>query len=193
MSSQAMMMTQDDGVTDSLYQPEAKVNQQQQQKGQHHKIHVQARSCRLRFHWPHGFSYLAWKYRQWKWLHQSEFVWCFRPAIGGGDHHDDGHDSSPWKPFESKNQVILWQAYYNQPYQNQPSPYYECQVHDRAIDQGKQLVRIILHEHVAFTMDPDWSQPLVYEVAVCRVMRRSARTLWREWVLREKQTGPMYQ
>ncbi|KAG2224667.1 hypothetical protein INT45_007912 [Circinella minor] len=160
-------------------------------------IRVRAYGCQL--HWPRVFTLLSYKYRQWKWLHQSEFAWCFRSTSA---ENEEGisidqqeqyiNNTRGWTPFESKNQVKLWQAYYNQPYQHQ-QPYIECHIHDKLIDDGKQLVRIILNEHVAFTMDPDWSQPLVYEIAVCRVMRRSARTLWREWVLGEKQTGPMYQ
>ena len=199
MSTQIMTSTYDDNTMTE------EGSYQQDEKSRMTKITTKKRDVRVRaygcqLHWPRVFTLLSYKYRQWKWLHQSEFAWCFRSTSTANEEgilvdqqqEQSTHNTGGWTPFESKNQVKLWQAYYNQPYQYQ-QVYIECHVHDKSIDDGKQLLRIILNEHVAFTMDPDWSQPLVYEIAVCRVMRRSARTLWREWIMGEKQAGPTYQ
>ncbi|KAI9264193.1 hypothetical protein BDA99DRAFT_50558 [Phascolomyces articulosus] len=211
MNTQQMMTRHDDSTTaEQPYKYEKPTISTTPPMTRGRTRNVRMRGCGCQLHWPRIFTYMSWRYRQWRWLHQSEFVWCFRSAntseeeeeeeenstgamVDPSSHHQHNHGGG-WKPFESKNQVILWQAYYNQPYPHQQA-YFECHVHDKSIDDGKQLVRIILNEHIAFTMDPDWSQPLVYKIAVCRVMRRSlsAKTLWKELVLREKQTGPMYQ
>ena len=142
------------------------------------------RRCQLR--WPPAFAHLRLMYQQWRWFQQYKLAWYYRPA--------NVIDENPWQPFEFKNQIELWHSY-TQQQEN-------CQVRDKSIDQGKQLVHVTFQEHVAFTvdpenqehlaftMDPDWPEPFVYEIAVFWVTRRPS-TIWREWVLGNKK--PVYQ
>lgn len=128
-------------------------------------VRAQCIGCRVR--WPRFISYLIWRYRQWQWLSRVPLVWCFR------------NKEQQWQPFEMKNQAILWQAY-NEP---QHHPYYshECHIRDRAIESGREVVRVVVQEHVAFSMHPDWSEPVIYEVQLCHAPPRRHRLVHNFW------------
>ncbi|ORZ03980.1 hypothetical protein BCR43DRAFT_484308 [Syncephalastrum racemosum] len=100
----------------------------------------------LHFHWPRLFQHLAWivQYRRWlaRQAKQGQ-VWCYR--LEG---------ETEWMAFEGKNQRALWQAYAYH-------PQLEVPLRDR---HAPQVMRVLLLERLAFATDPEWPQPVVYEI-----------------------------
>ncbi|KAI7881987.1 hypothetical protein K492DRAFT_176620 [Lichtheimia hyalospora FSU 10163] len=131
-------------------------------------VRAQCISC------PRFFSYLIWRYRQWQWLSRVPLVWCFR------------NKEQQWQPFEMKNQAILWQSL-NEP--RHPYCSHECHIRDRAIASGREVVRVVVQEHVAFSMHPDWSEPIVYEVQLCHAPPRRHRFFHKLWKWRNHGNG----
>jgi hypothetical protein len=96
-----------------------------------------------------------WIRRWWYWKTHQPPLWCFRPV------KRDTDPCHPWQSFSHSNQKLVWLAFYQQK---------EAQLVDPRILQGKQLVRVMVQEELAFVIDPDWPQPLLYDVALLPVI-----------------------
>ncbi|CAO3682064.1 unnamed protein product [Rhizopus stolonifer] len=87
-----------------------------------------------------------------------EFFWCFRKALTSPSILNYmTTDQARWTRFESENEKKLTRQYYS------------CfsdsvDIQDRNIFNGSVSVRVILQEAIAFAVDPDWSEPINFEI-----------------------------
>lgn len=121
------------------------------------------------FRMPHVLMQWIWTQRHKRWLKDAQLYWCYRRT----------NTQDPWQPFEDKNQQILWQAYYLPTKQ-------ERQFRDRAFQNGKQLIHAVAKEFVAFSIEAGWTEPLVYDIGVCRAT--PPRTFWRRLLGKDPET-----
>lgn len=103
----------------------------------------------------HKPSSLDWIKRWWYWKTHQPPLWCFRPV------KRDMDPSFPWQAFSRSNQKVIWSAFHHQK---------EAQLIEPTIQQGKELVRIMVQEELAFVLDPDGAQPLLYDIALLPVI-----------------------
>ncbi|CAO3594574.1 unnamed protein product [Absidia cylindrospora] len=103
-------------------------------------------------HEPNSFD---WVKRWWYWKTHRPPMWCFRPVKRNMD------PSFPWQAFSRQNQKIVWIAFHN---------HKEAQLVEPRIKQSKALVHVIVQEELAFVLDPDGAQPLLYDIALLPVI-----------------------
>ncbi|OAD69301.1 hypothetical protein PHYBLDRAFT_149699 [Phycomyces blakesleeanus NRRL 1555(-)] len=95
-----------------------------------------------------------------------KLAWCYRPL---------NHSKSVgYRPFKQKNQCILWEHALRME-QVDSAEQEECHVWERDKNGVKRDIRVIIEEQVGFVADPYRTQPLVYEVSVCSMVKMSWR------------------
>ncbi|KAI9300374.1 hypothetical protein BJ944DRAFT_273133 [Cunninghamella echinulata] len=111
---------------------------------------------------PNSFDWIKhWWYRQ---IYQPP-LWCFRAIPNQALTHSSSPSSSSststsWQAFSRHNQIIIWEA---------ARKHIECQITDPSIYNGKEVIRIMVQEEVGFVFNPEWSYPLLYDIALLPV------------------------
>ncbi|KAI8987321.1 hypothetical protein BDF20DRAFT_909957 [Mycotypha africana] len=113
---------------------------------------------------------------------QQKFLWCFRPINLPLPLSSNKHNR--WIAFERKNQILLTQQLeklHNGVVNDC------CEIEDRNIFGRNLIATVLLKEGIAFVLNPDWSEPLTFEVALlpkltwCQRLRSSKNsTVWLE-------------
>ncbi|RCH80973.1 hypothetical protein CU098_008312, partial [Rhizopus stolonifer] len=85
-------------------------------------------------------------------------VWCFRKALTSPSILSYmTTNQARWTRFEPENERKLTRQYYS-------SFSDSIDIQDRNILNGSVSVRVILQEAIAFAVDPDWSEPINFEI-----------------------------
>ncbi|CAO3631221.1 unnamed protein product [Cunninghamella blakesleeana] len=131
-------------------QEKKSIHQKQYNHHHHHHNH----------HVPSSFDWIKnWWYRQ---MYQPP-LWCFR-IVQNEINNDHELSSSPtsllWQPFSKYNQRLIWEA---------AREHMECQIQDPFIYNGKEVIRIMVQEEIAFVFNPEWSHPIIYDIALLPV------------------------
>jgi hypothetical protein len=88
------------------------------------------------------------------------FVWCFRPVAGTYSAVSQKQFLF-WTAFEKKNQIELTNQFDRF---SHGAVHESCKLQDRKIFGGKVVVTVMLKEGMAFVLDPEWSEPITYEI-----------------------------
>ncbi|CAO3638833.1 unnamed protein product [Mucor fragilis] len=116
-----------------------------------------------------------------------KFMWCFRP-VGAAAH---GKKQNPlfWTTFEKKNQLELSKQFEKIRTVNRTNDCFELQ--DKKISGGKVVVNVMLKEGIAFVLDPEWSEPMTFEITqlpkLTLYQRLRARRDYKRWYKRQQQ------
>jgi hypothetical protein len=87
-----------------------------------------------------------------------QFLWCFRPVVSNAE-----SQKQPlfWTTFEKKNQIKLTKQFDRF---SHGAVHDSCKLQDTKIFGGKMVVTVMLKEGMAFVLDPEWSEPITYEI-----------------------------
>ncbi|GAN08440.1 hypothetical protein MAM1_0204d07952 [Mucor ambiguus] len=117
-----------------------------------------------------------------------KFMWCFRP-VGAAAAHGKKKNPLFWTTFQQKNQLELSEQYERLRTANRTNDCFELQ--DKKIGGGKVVVNVMLKEGIAFVLDPEWSEPMTFEITqlpkLTLYQRLRARHDYRRWYKRQQQ------
>lgn len=88
------------------------------------------------------------------------FVWCFRP-VAETSNLVSQKQSLIWTTFEKRNQRELTEQFERF---SHGAVHESCKLQDNKIFGGKLVVTVMLKEGMAFVLDPEWSEPITYEI-----------------------------
>ncbi|KAL9544490.1 hypothetical protein MBANPS3_007591 [Mucor bainieri] len=119
-----------------------------------------------------------------------KFLWCFRP-VGAAAAAAHGKKPNPlfWTTFQKKNQLELSEQFERLRTANRTNDCFELQ--DKKISGGKVVVNVMLKEGIAFVLDPEWSEPMTFEITqlpkLTLYQRLRARHDYKQWYKRQQQ------
>lgn len=79
---------------------------------------------------------------------KKKFVWYFRPV---------NSTTANWTAFDNKNQTELSRRL--------SGSLSSFEIQDRHIFNKKVVITVMLKEGIAFMLDPEWSNPITYEIS----------------------------
>ncbi|OBZ83335.1 hypothetical protein A0J61_08613 [Choanephora cucurbitarum] len=112
-------------------------------------------------------STLCFSYRRPK----HSFVWCFRP-LGS---------TQIWRVFGKQNQQVLMK-HHHQLTQCLDSEDV-CKVQEKSVLGSSRMIHVMLREGVAFVLDPEWPEPMTFEIT-CLPKLTFWQRLKNEWLHR---------
>lgn len=93
----------------------------------------------------------------------TRLIWLFRPIGTAAVFKSSSTKNLSWTEFEKKNQVELsqqWDLLNHRDAATQAS----FEIQDKHIFDGTVVVTIMLKEGIAFVLNPEWSQPITYQL-----------------------------
>ncbi|KAI8050150.1 uncharacterized protein B0P05DRAFT_563285 [Gilbertella persicaria] len=95
------------------------------------------------------------------WRKRRHFLWCFRPIGSNATDISKKENDLIWTPFEQKNQIFLTHQYD----QMRVAPVEDCsRIQDKHIFGGQAVVTVMFKEGIAFALDPEWPEPMTFEI-----------------------------
>ncbi|KAL0137883.1 hypothetical protein V8B55DRAFT_1532900 [Mucor lusitanicus] len=125
-----------------------------------------------------------------------KFLWCFRP-VGAAAATAHGKKRNPlfWTTFDKRNQLELSEQFERLRTTNRTNDCFELQ--DKKISGGKVVVNVMLKEGIAFVLDPEWSEPMTFEITqlpkLTLYQRLRARHDYKQWYKRQQQQHMYHQ
>ncbi|KAK4512483.1 Chitinase 2 [Mucor velutinosus] len=118
-----------------------------------------------------------------------KFLWCFRPVGAAAATHGKKQNPLFWTTFEKKNQLELSEQFERL---RAASRIHDCfELQDKKINGGKVVVNVMLKEGIAFVLDPEWSEPMTFEITqlpkLTLYQRLRARHDYKRWYKRQQQ------
>lgn len=118
-----------------------------------------------------------------------KFLWCFRPVGAAAAAIEKKQNPMFWTTFEKKNQLELSEQFERIRTANRANDCFELE--DKKISGGKVVVNVMLKEGIAFVLDPEWSEPMTFEITqlpkLTLYQRLRARHDYKRWYKRQKQ------
>ncbi|KAL9551940.1 hypothetical protein PS6_004747 [Mucor atramentarius] len=118
-----------------------------------------------------------------------KFLWCFRPVGAAAAAIEKKQNPMFWTTFEKKNQLELSEQFERLRTANRANDCFELE--DKKISGGKVVVNVMLKEGIAFVLDPEWSEPMTFEITqlpkLTLYQRLRARHDYKRWYKRQQQ------
>lgn len=86
-------------------------------------------------------------------IQKKKFVWYFRP-VGNTVAFNK---SNAWIAFDGRNQLELSRRL--------SLSFASFEIQDKNIFNNKVVITVMLKEGIAFVLDPEWSNPITYEIS----------------------------
>lgn len=118
-----------------------------------------------------------------------KFLWCFRPVGVAAAALEKKQNPLFWTTFEKRNQLELTEQFEKIRTVNRTNDCYE--LYDKKINGGKVVVTVMLKEGIAFVLDPEWSEPMTFEITqlpkLTLYQRLRARHDYKRWYKKQQQ------
>lgn len=118
-----------------------------------------------------------------------KFLWCFRPVGVAAAALEKKQNPLFWTTFEKRNQLKLTEQFEKIRTVNRTNDCYE--LYDKKINGGRVVVTVMLKEGIAFVLDPEWSEPMTFEITqlpkLTLYQRLRARHDYKQWYKKQQQ------